>query len=487
MNNVVSLQHVNKNNFFFPLMFNVLMLFLLAGCSFAPEYVQPKMDLPANWHETDKNQEAIAKNWWEKFNDPTLNKVIEKTLQNNYDLLIATEQLAKAEAYIGVTRADLFPTIGANASAGRSMSSSQPYQDTSPLLTPKRTNSTYIMNFQAAWELDFWGKYRNANNAAREQMLMASYSKEALKLMLITESARAYFTLLSLDGQLAISQRTLKTREESLRIYTAQYNEGLINELDYLRASTEVDTVKMSIAELIYQVDNAETALQVLMGESPRILFDESFKRGYSLNDLKPFITLPAGIPSDLLTRRPDIMAAEANLKAANFNVGVAKANWFPSISLTGLLGLESLELADLFTGPANTWTYGVSLTTPIFQAGKISSSVKVAEATMREAALNYQKAVQSAFKDVRISLSVQKSIGNVVMALEDIVNSLDKAVNLAQIRYDNGYASYLEVLDAQRSLFEAEIQLENAKASQLITILNIYQALGGGWQDIAQ
>ncbi len=484
MTNVLSLKNQNS---LLRAFFMLCTLAFLAGCSFAPDYVQPTMDLPSNWHDTPNKSDALNYDWWTRFNDPTLNAAIEKTLQSNYDLLIAAEKLSQAEIYIGVTRASLFPTVSGYGTSAKTMIALTPYADYPPAFIPERKQNAFTLGFQASWELDFWGKYRNATQAARQEMLMAAYSKDALELMLIAQTAHAYFALLSLDSQLDISERTLKTREESLRIYKAQYQEGLINELDFLRASTEVDTVKVSIARLLYEVDNAETALQVLMGESPRILFDDEFQRGLSLNDIEPIEHLPEGIPSELLNRRPDILAAEASLKAANFNVGVAKSHWFPAISLTGVLGLESLELTNLFTGPASTWTYGASLAAPIFQAGRISKNVKISESLMREAALNYQKTVQNAFKEVREGLSVQSSIGNMVKSLEHMVISLTQAVDLAQIRYENGYASYLEVLDAQRSLFEVEMQLEDAKASHLSTIVNICMALGGGYSDGVQ
>ncbi len=451
-------------------------LLIVSACSFAPEYVRPTLDMPETWPEYSINDEVVSGKWWERFEDERLNTIVEKALANNYDLLIAAEQVNQALGYLGVARADLLPNINGGGSAGEAM------QYKTSEAAPRVTSDSYTLNFQAAWELDFWGKYRNANNAAREQLLASQYGKDSLKLLIAAQTATAYFTLLSLDEQLTISYRTLQTREESLRIYKAQYKEGLINELDFLRASTEVDTVRTAIFQLIYQIDNAETALQVLMGESPRQIFEEDFERGKTLTQLPNYPQPPAGIPSDLLSRRPDILAAEANLRAANFKVGVAKAQWFPSISLTGLLGVQSIDLDALFKGMAHTWSYGATVATPIFQAGRISSNVKISEAAMREATLKYSQTVQTAFKEIRTALSVQASIGNVVTSLDNIVDSLTKAVNLAQIRYDNGYASYLEVLDAQRSLFDSEIQLANARAQQLSTIVNICLALGGGW-----
>ncbi len=454
----------------------LIALMLLSACSFAPDHIQPELDLPQTWAEYQDPNSSLSNKWWERFEDPNLNKIIEKTLANNYNLLIAAEQVNQARAYLGVTRADLFPSLSGTGSVGSTMLS----RETNAVID--RTPDFSTLGLSASWELDFWGKYRNATKSAREQLLASEYGQQALIIDVTASTAAAYFTLLSLDEQLAVSRQTLETREEALRIYSERYKEGLINELDYLRASTEVDTVKTTIYILNYQIDNAETALQVLMGESPREILEGGVERTLKLTDLPTTPVLPAGIPSDLLLRRPDIQLAEANLRAANFQVGVAKAAWFPSISLTALLGVESVELSNLFTGPANAWTYGAGLAAPLFNAGKIYNNVKVSESKVEEASLSYQQAVQSAFQDVRTALSVQESIGNVVKSLEHTVESLTTSVELAQLRYDNGYAAYLEVLDAQRSLFDAQIQLANQRAQHLSTIVFICQSLGGGW-----
>lgn len=464
------------------------MLFILSACSFAPEYVAPTLDLPQEWSAEKEDGQNISKQWWKRFDDPVLDQIIETTLANNYNLLIAAEQIVQAQAYLGITRADLFPTLSGTGGLARSQSSVQAYEkykDTAlSYLLSDRVSNSVSLGLSAAWELDFWGKYRNATAAAREQLIATEYGQQALLLEVTAQTAVAYFTLLSLDEQLEVSYRTLKTREEALRIYHERYKEGLINELDYLRASTEVDTVKTTIFTLTYQIDNAETALQVLMGQSPREIFAANVERGLTLSQLPTTPQLPTGVPSELLTRRPDILAAEANLRAANFNIGVAKAEWFPSISLTGSLGMSSVDLDRLFTGAAGFWSYGASLTTPIFNMGRISSNIAINESLMREAVLKYQQTVQTAFQDVYKALSVQENIGNVVDSLRNTVKALDTSAQLARLRYDNGYASYLEVLDAERSLFDAEIQLANARSQHLSTLVYICQALGGGWTD---
>ncbi len=485
--NTINNKHSLKCSFILAVLCAFTLSVTLSACSFAPEYEQPQLDLPEVWlnpadgSEYDES-EAISVQWWKRFNDPALDTFIEKALTHNYDLLIVAEQVNQARAYLGIAQADLFPTLAGTGSASNAMQSMQAYKDYPANLMPDRKYQYYSLGLQAVWELDFWGKYRNGTAAAREQLLASEYGQQALRLSIASQTAHAYFSLLALDAQLEVSRRTLASREEALNIYKDRYEQGLINELDYLRSSIEVDTVRTNLYTLEYQIDNAETALQILMGQSPREIIEAEIERSAKLIDLPTLPQLPTGIPSDLLQRRPDILAAEANLRASNYNVGVAKSAWFPSISLTGALGFQSYELGDLFDEMSGLWSYGASVSMPLFNAGKISDNIDASEAAVRVAVLKYQQTVQNAFKDVKTALAVQESIGNVVKTLEHTVESLEKTAALAQLRYDNGYESYIEVLDAERSLFSAEIQLVQARASHLSTIVNICLSLGGGW-----
>lgn len=477
---------------------------MLAGCSFAPDYVKPNLELPAAWNQPTAIQ-GLEIQWWKRFNDPVLDKLVEEALAHNKNMEMAMARVDQARAYLGYARSEQFPTLAASASGHKARFS----EDTSASYglakglgalqhalevmrdpnapapaSPAREGESWSAAAQAVWELDLWGKYRNSTAAAREQLLATEAAQRGVLLGLAAQTAVGYFDLRNYDAQLNIAQRTLNTREEALKIYQARYDEGLISELDFLRAKTEVDTMRANVYTAQYQVATAESALMVLVGRSPRAIFEDSPERGHSIEDLPDAPQLPAGLPSDLLLRRPDIVAAEAQLKAANYQIGVAKAAWFPSISLTGQLGSESLKLDKLFTGASDMWTYGASLSLPLLTFGRISNNVRISEAAMREALASYGLTVQQAFEDIRNALVIQDRTTDIANTLSIAVDNLRKATELARLRYENGYASYLDVLDAERSLFDAEVQLSNVRTSHLSSIVQVCMALGGGWVD---
>ncbi len=474
----------------------------LSGCSFAPDYNRPGMDIPDTWSKAPYNLPMASKNlevqWWKRFNDPVLDKMVEEALLHNQNLAVAIARVDQARAYLGLARADYFPTLSGSGSAGRAkVTESDIAAGTAisklfgingiPADAPGRVNNQFSLGLQAAWEMDLWGKVRNSTAAAREQLLSSEAGQRGVVLSLAGQTATAYINLRSYDAQLSIAKRTLASREEALKIYRARYDEGLISELDFLRAKTEVDSVRASLYTAQYQVATAESALMVLTGRSPRDIFEASPQRGLELDAMPSAPQLPVGIPSDLLERRPDLIAAEATLRAANFRIGAAKAEWFPSISLTGQLGTQSSELDHLFESATNIWSIGGGINLPILTFGRISNNVKASEAAQREAAASYVLSVQQAFQEVRDALTIQDRTVYVVRALNESVNSLRKATELARLRYDNGYASYLDVLDAERSLFDAEIQLASTRAAHLSSIINVCMALGGGWEDNGQ
>lgn len=471
----------------------------LSGCSFAPDYNRPEMDIPDTWSKAPYNLPMATKSleiqWWKRFNDPVLDKLVEEALLHNQNLAAAIARVDQARAYLGLAKAEYFPSLAGSGSAGRAkVTEGDIAAGTAisklfglngiPADAPGRVNNQFSLGLQAVWEMDLWGKVRNSTAAAREQLLASEAGQRGVVLSLAGQTASAYISLRSYDAQLSIAKRTLASREEALKIYRARYDEGLISELDFLRAKTEVDSVRASLYTAQYQVATAESALMVLTGRSPRDIFEASPKRGLALDAMPSAPQLPVGMPSDLLERRPDLVAAEANLRAANFKIGAAKAAWFPSISLTGQLGTQSSELDHLFESATNIWSIGGGINLPILTFGRISNNVKASEAAQREAAASYVLAVQQAFQEVRDALTIQDRTVYVVKALNDSVNSLRKATELARLRYDNGYASYLDVLDAERSLFDAEIQLAGTRAAHLTSIINVCMALGGGWED---
>lgn len=478
---------------------------MLAGCSFAPDYVKPNLELPATWNQ-DTALQGLEVQWWKRFNDPVLDKLVEEALVHNKDMEAAMARVDQARAYLGYARGEQFPTLAGSGSGykarfsedtsasyglskalgalGQKVQELATHQPAPAPVAPAREGESWSAAMQAVWELDLWGKYRNSTAAAREQLLATEAAQRGVLLGLAAQTAIGYFDLRNYDAQLSIALRTLNTREEALKIYQARYDEGLISELDFLRAKTEVDTMRANVYTAQYQVATAESALMVLVGRSPRAIFEDSPERGRSIEELPDAPQLPAGLPSDLLLRRPDIVAAEAQLKAANYKIGVAKAAWFPSISLTGQLGTESVKLDKLFTGASDMWTYGASLSLPLLTFGRISSNVKISEAAMREALASYGLTVQKAFQDMRNALVIQNRTTDIANTLAIAVDNLRKATELARLRYENGYASYLDVLDAERSLFDAEVQLSNVRTNHLSSIVQVCMALGGGWVD---
>lgn len=477
---------------------------MLAGCSFAPDYARPALDLPVQWTGPAAGQ-GLEIQWWKRFEDPILNQLVNEALAYNQNLAVAMARVEQARAYLGYARGEQFPTLSGSGSAGKSRFSADASADyglakglgtlqnslhtLDPRIpagagSPGREGESWSAGLQAVWELDLWGKYRNATAAAREQLLASEAGQRGVMLSLAGQTSIAYFDLRNYDAQLNIARRTLQTREEALKIYQARYDEGLISELDFLRAKTETDTMRANVYTAEYQVATAESALLVLAGRSPRAIFEAVPERGLSIDTLPGAPQLPAGLPSQLLERRPDIVAAEAQLRAANYQIGVVKAAWFPSISLTGQLGTQSGKLDQLFTGASDMWTLGGSLSVPLLTFGRISSNVKISEAAMREALANYALTVQEAFRDIRNALVIQQRTTDIADTLAIAVDNLRRATELARLRYENGYASYLDVLDAERSLFDAEVQLSNVRTSHLSSIVQVCMALGGGWVD---
>ncbi|MDR2696256.1 MAG: TolC family protein, partial [Deltaproteobacteria bacterium] len=336
----------------------------------------------------------------------------------------------------------------------------------------------------AAWELDFWGKHRNAHTALSDILLGTQAAYTGLRLTTSGAAARSYFALLALDLQKEVAERTVKTREDALKIYTDRFKAGDITELDWLRAKAEVDVARVSLHETLAAREAAEASLLTLVGRPPRDIMLQRPERGKAIHLVPAAPILPAGLPSQLLERRPDIRAAEYALMAGNANIGVARADFFPSISLTGSFGTQSVHLRNLFSAPAGAWSYGIQGAMPILDFGRTWWKVKDAEAKRHLALAVYNKTVQGAFSDIRTALVQQQESAEIVKSYTAQVASLLKAAELARVRYDNGYSSYLEVLDAERQLFGAEMQAATALARRLHAIVDVCMALGGGWDE---
>lgn len=459
-----------------------LMCALLTACSFAPKYERPEMDIPAEWRAIDKGTAPALSRWWERFNDPVLTALIDEALRNNQDIAESLAKLDSAQAQLGQGKAALLPTVagtsGANAAGVSARAPNAPMYGTQAA----RNTTTYQGAFQATWEIDLWGKYRNAYTALSDVLLATSAGLAATRLAVSGQTAQGYFTLLALDMQLDTARRTLKSRESAFGIYTSRFRQGDITELDWLRAKSEVEVARAQLHTTTVGVDAAEASLAVLLGRSPRDIMNRAMERGVALSKLPAPPVLPAGVPSELLIRRPDIVGAEHMLMAYNSNIGVVRAEFFPSISLTGALGTLSSAFVGLFTAPAALWGYGVTGSMPLLDFGRTWYRVQDAEAQKRQAIAVYRKTVQNAFMDMRTALTRQREADAIVSSTWAQVKNMRRAVELARLQYNNGYADYLTVLDAERQLFSAEMQWVASMGDRLNAVVSVCMALGGGW-----
>ncbi len=460
---------------------------MLSACSFAPDYERPGTIVPEEWLRVQLSPPNLEQDWWNRFNDPVLTALIEEALRNNQDIAASLAKVDSAAAKVGQSRAALFPTLSGNFSTVRSGSSLrapnvQEASYDSGLL--KRYTTTNSIGFAAAWELDLWGKYRNNYTSLTDVLLNTKVGHEALRLSLAGQVAQAYFTLLAFDMQLETAKRTLKSRMDALKIYSVRFKEGDITELDYLRSESEMELARASMLNTSVERDASEATLAVLVGRNPAQILQGSIDRGQAIQKLSVVPVIPPGVPSNLLARRPDIRAAEYMIMAYNANIGVAKADIFPSISLTGALGALSTDLGRIFTGPTGVTSAGLGLDVPILDFGRRWYAIDDAEAIKRQSIAVYRKTIQSAFQDVRTALTAQRESTAIVRSIRKQVNNYRRAVELARLQYNNGYADYLTVLDTERQLFSAELQLATALSYRLSAVVRVCMALGGGWEE---
>lgn len=472
-------------------LYTLCLMTLLGACSLAPNYNRPEMDIPAEWRKVDMGASPLESTWWERFDDPILTAMVVEALGNNQDIAQALASVASSQAQLGIATTALLPTVTGNAdanaqSASTKLANSPAYTNTNA--GPHRSYTQYGANLGGSWALDLWGQYRNQYTALSDTMLSTTVAYEGTRLMVAGQTAQGYFTLRALDMQLETARRTLQSRKEALSIYEARFNRGDITELNFLQAKNEVEVARAQLHTTITGVDEAEAALAVLLGRSPRAIMEGSMERGTKVA-LTPVIpVLPAGIPSELLTRRPDVRSAEYMIMAYNANIGAVRAEFFPSISLTGSLGAMSSSFSNLFIGgPAGMWSYGASATMPILDFGRTWYRVKDAEAQKQGAIAVYRKTVQAAFKDLRVALTQQREADAIVSSYKMQVDNMTRATQLARLQYENGYTDYLTVLDTERQLFTAEMQLATALRDRLNAVVAVCMALGGGWEDTSQ
>ena len=457
---------------------SILAASLLAGCAVGPDYRRPELALPASFGEAGATSAAtsaaVERGWWKLFEDPTLDRLIDKALVDNANLQVAVARIEQADAVLREAGSALFPEVDLGADASRSRISGVSGTPL-PAGTPLIRN-----NFQAAlstaFELDFWGKLRRASEAARAQALGTRDARDTVALTLVSQVTNAWLNLRALDAQLVVSRETLAVREENLRIIRSRSARGLVSDLDLQQALGASAAVRAQIAELQRQRALSEHQLGVLTGD-----LELKLPEG-DLRTLPSPPLPPAGLPSALLDARPDVRQAESQLAAANAQIGVAKAQLFPSISLTGNLGSQSKELSNLFSGPASIWSLGVALDFPLFDAGKRAARVDQATAQQKQALAGYLQTVRTAFAEVRDALSAAEQYARSTQAQQEQVEAAKRTLELAQKRYQSGYSPYLEVLDAQRSANDSTLAYLRNRQAQLGAAVSLYAALGGGW-----
>jgi multidrug efflux system outer membrane protein len=456
---------------------------LTAGCTVGPRYKRPTVAVPGSYRGVVPEQAAqpqitppqIAplgdQKWWDVFQDEQLRALIHAALQQNYDSRIAASRVLEAQAQLGITRADQFPTLSGGAATADIRTAQSKF-------LPAFETSTGQVNASAVWQLDFWGKYRRATEAARANLLASQWARQEVVSTLVADVAAAYFQLRALDLQLEISKRTLHSRQESLRLTRILADGGSTSLLDVRQAEQLVFTASAEVPTLEQQIEQQENLLSILLGQNPG-----DVPRGQILTEQRQPPEIPAGLPSALLERRPDIREAEEQLIAANAEIGVARAAYFPQVSLSGTGGFQSSALSNLFSGPAGAWSFGASLTQPIFTAGRLRSGVRLAEARQETALLVYRQSIQAAFRSVSDSLVAYRKTHEFRTQEEFLFQSAQDAGRLSHMRYTGGVTGYLEVLTNETNAFSAELALVQARLNELLALVQLYEALGGGWQ----
>ena len=449
-----------------------------AGCAtVGPDYTRPKVDVTDTYRgqatETTSAPSIADEPWANVFVDEPLRALVTTALKQNYDVRIAASRVMQARAQYGITRSNQFPSIDALAS-GQGQRSSLTSRNDEP-----ETVGFAQLGASVNWEVDFWGKFRRATEAARAEILATEWGRRAVMTSVVSDVAAGYYQLLSLDLEMSIATRTLASREESLRITQIREAGGATSLVDVRQAEQLVLGARATIVDLQRRIEQQENFLSRLLGNNPGAI-----SRGRPLTEQPHPPDVPAGLPSALLERRPDIQQAEQLLVAANADIGVAKAAYFPQVTLTGSGGVASTALTALFSGPAAAWTVAASALQPIFNAGRLRSGVELAESRQQEAALAYQQIIKSAFREVADALVGYRRAREFRETQEQLVTSAQDARRLADLRYQGGATSYLEVLDSDTRLFSAELDLAEAQQAELATFVEIYRALGGGWRE---
>ena len=459
------------------LMAAMMSLSLVAGCRVGPNYHRPVVQPPTAFRDLSENPQAQAQAasyadlpWWQVFQDPQLQELIRTALKQNYDLQLATERINAARAQVAISRSRLFPQVQGNGdfSGGKEHN----FQTKSNFL---------LLTADAAFQLDFFGRLRRATEASRAELLATEDARQTVILTLVSDVASAYFALLQLDLQLQITRETVKTQQDSVKLTNLRVEHGVATRLDVLQAQQVLDSANAQIPDLERRIAQEENAISILLGNYP-----QAVPRGRPLVEQPLPPEVPPGMPSSLIERRPDIREAEQVLVSANAQIGVAKAQFFPQIALTGSGGGSfgrSSAFSSLMSSQVGIWSYGAQMSQPIFTGGALRGNLRAAESQHQQALISYRQTIQRAFGDVSDALIGYEKLHQVRIRQEDTVKDLQESVRLSDMRYKGGTTTYLEVLDGQRSLFSAELTLAEARGTEYQSLVQLYRALGGGWQ----
>jgi multidrug efflux system outer membrane protein len=454
------------------------------GCTVGPNYHRPAVQTPQAFRAPDPLPAPQAESfadlkWWEVFKDPDLQQLVRTALQQNYDLRDAVARVEAARANLGITRSDQFPQVGASGAVQLTRVSRGGATPLPASFLPSQNRNWGEASLNLlSFEIDLWGRLRRATEAARANLLSAEENRKAVVTTLVSDVATAYFTVRELDYELEISKRTLDDRRTSLQLVQARQGGGVATLLDLRQTEQLVDTAAETIPTLQQQIEQTENQISLLLGKNP----GEVMRQGRFNEDLFP-PEVPTGLPSALLERRPDIRAAEQNLIAANAQIGIARAAYFPQLSLSGLLGGQSSQLSSLFSGPHSAWSFVPQVTQPIFTAGRLRSNVRLAEAQRDSVLVQYQKTIQTAFTEVSNALIAHQRVRESRVQQQALVGVLEDRKRLAYARYSGGVDTQLNALDADRDLLQAELNLRQIKLNELLSVVQLYKALGGGWQ----
>ncbi|WP_036188946.1 efflux transporter outer membrane subunit [Marinimicrobium agarilyticum] len=454
---------------------------LASGCAMGPDYRAQAPELPEQWPGESPQTQTTQdwQQWWTRFEDPTLNQLVSRSLDDNLSLRVQIERIEQARAELGLSKANRWPSLSAQADATRALTSAE--------VAPAVQGGGQIGNqFSVAgvlsYELDLWGRLAREKEAAAARLAQTIYGTEAVRLNLITEVVTTYFNLRAAEQQLQITRDTIASREQTLELEQLRYDSGASDPLNIRQARAELETTRAQLPLQVQQVHELRSALAVLAGYEPRALIGALNFGDGKLSDIALPDSLPTVLPSELLQRRPDIRASEANLKAATAQVGVAQAQRFPSLNLTALGGSAALDASDLFTAPAEMWSVGANLAGPLFDFGRTGARVDSAESQLAQAQSNYQLSVISAFKETRDALTLYRTADQRVAAVRRQTQAIQETLELAQLQYDAGRIGFYELLDAQRGLLNAQLALSQALSNRLTASATLFKTMGGGW-----